>query len=74
MSEKEQLAKYASEELRKEQGTTLSVLDVLRRSRKERGGVGAPLVVPAHLADAAAGQGIVITDADLNPKVGPRHG
>lgn len=46
---------------------TLGVLDALRRSRKSRGGVGAPLQVPANLKNAANGQGIVITDADLDP-------
>lgn len=43
-------------------------LDELRRTRKARGGVGAPLQVPAHLRDAAAGIGIVVTDADLDPR------
>lgn len=65
--DREALAKVLVEEKRKEQGSTLSVLDALRRSRKARGGTGAPLTVPANLQDAAAGQGILITDADLNP-------
>jgi len=43
------------------------ILDMLRKSRAARGGVGAPLKAPAHLRDAAAGIGVVITDADLNP-------
>lgn len=59
------LTDHLVEEKRKEQGVTLSVLDALRRSRKDRGGVGAPLEIPANLRDAAAGQGIIITDADL---------
>lgn len=45
---------------------TLGVLDALRRSRKARGGSGAPLQVPANLRNAANGVGIVITDADLD--------
>lgn len=50
----------------------LHTLDALRRTRKQRGGVGAPLDVPASLKDAARGQGIVITDEDLDPNnMGP---
>jgi len=64
----EVLTKYLVEEKKKEQGTTLSVLDMLRRTRKSRGGVGAPLQIPSDLAGAAAGQGIIITDGEL--KVG----
>lgn len=52
-------------ELRRKQGETLSVLDELRRTRKARGGVGAPLNVPANLRE---GTEIVITDADLKPQ------
>lgn len=63
--DKEQLAKASTEFLKAQQGETLSVLDMLRKTRKSRGGVGAPLVVPPHLRDAAKGEGIVITDADL---------
>lgn len=62
-TEKEQLAKFLREEKVKEQGQTLSVLDSLRRSRKSRGGTGAPLQVPSHLS---AGSQIIVTDADLN--------
>jgi len=65
-TEREALVEFQAAELKKSQEETLSVLDALRRSRKARGGVGAPLQVPANLRDAAAGQGIIITDADLN--------
>lgn len=54
-----------AEQKRQDQNETKSVLDHLRKTRKARGGVGAPLIVPAHLQDASMGQGIVITDADL---------
>lgn len=64
--EKEAIKEVVSEDLKQRQGETLSTLDALRRSRKSRGGVGAPLDVPPHLAGAAAGQGIIITDAMLN--------
>lgn len=50
-----------------EHNETRKLLEELRKTRKMRGGVGAPLVVPDHLRDAAAGQGIIVTDADLNP-------
>lgn len=50
-----------------EHNETRKTLEMLRKTRAARGGVGAPLKVPGHLRDAAAGQGIVITDADLNP-------
>ena len=60
-----QLATALVEVKRAEQSEVLSLLDQLRRTRKDRGGVGAPLQVPAHLRDAAEGQGIIITDADL---------
>ncbi len=49
------------------QGETLSILDKLRATRKMRGGVGPPLVVPGHLHDAAAGKpAIIITDAETD--------
>lgn len=66
MSEQDQLSQYLREQKIAEQGETLTVLDALRRSRKSRGGTGEPLRVPPNLADAARGQGIVITDADIN--------
>jgi hypothetical protein len=62
--DREQLVKFEKEQLQQRQGETLTVLEALRRSRKTRGGVGAPLQVPAHLQPAAA---IVVTDADLKP-------
>ena len=43
-----------------EQHGTLAILDVLRKSRKSRGGVGAPLVVASHLNDTR--QTIILTD------------
>lgn len=47
-------------------GNILSTLDKLRATRKMRGGTGAPLIVPGHLAGAAAGKpSIIITDAEL---------
>lgn len=42
-------------------------LEMLRKTRKARGGAGAPLQVPVHLRDAAAGKPILVTDADLSP-------
>lgn len=63
--DKEALSKVLVEEKQREQGETLSVLDALRRTRKARGGVGAPLQVPAHLKDASKGTGIIITDEDV---------
>lgn len=66
MAEADQLRKFMVEEKRKSQEETLSVLDVLRKTRKARGGVGAPLDVPAHLRGAADGKpSIIITDEDL---------
>lgn len=56
------LEKFLTEDLKTTHGTTLSVLDALRRSRKSRGGVGAPLEVPGHLRPNTE---IVITDKDL---------
>lgn len=53
------------EDKKRQHNETLSALDILRRTRKSRGGVGAPLQVPANLRSAANGIGIVITDADL---------
>lgn len=50
-----------------EHNETRKTLEMLRKTRAARGGVGAPLTVPGHLRDAAAGQGVVITDADLSP-------
>lgn len=46
---------------------TMGVLDELRRTRKSRGGVGAPLIVPGSLSTAAEGKpSIIITDAELD--------
>lgn len=67
MAEEEALKKYLTEQKRREQEETLTVLESLRRSRKSRGGVGAPLEVPANLKGAAKGMGIVVTDADMDP-------
>ena len=65
--DKELLAKFLTEEKHKDHGTTLKVLDELRRTRRSRGGVGEPLKIPAHLRDAAEGKpSIIITDEDLN--------
>lgn len=61
MSDENLLTQVLVEEKRREQGETLSVLDALRRTRKARGGVGAPLIVPRNLS----GKEIVITDDDL---------
>lgn len=71
MSEKEQLTKFLTEEKMKEFDETKKQLDVLRSTRRSRGGVGAPLQVPGHLQDAAEGRGIIVTDADLNAPVDP---
>lgn len=62
--EKAQMTAALTEAKRAEQGEVLSTLDMLRRTRKARGGTGAPLQVPLHLQSSAA---IVITDADLKP-------
>lgn len=59
------LAELAAQEKLKQFQETRAVLDTLRAARKARGGVGAPLGVPAHLKGASTGRGIVITDADL---------
>jgi hypothetical protein len=59
----EEMKKVLVEEKRREQNETLAVLDVLRRTRKARGGVGAPLKVPAHLGGTDDGL-IVLTDPD----------
>lgn len=74
MSEKEQLTKYLSEQKRADFDKTKSQLDILRSTRKSRGGVGAPLEVPGHLRDAAEGRGVIITDADLKPLPDRRRG
>lgn len=71
MSDKEQLAKFLMEERQKSMDETKSILDVLRSTRKSRGGVGAPLAVPAHLKDVSEGRPIIVTDADLNAPVDP---
>jgi len=64
--DKEQLATYEAQQLTQKQNETRSVLDVLRATRKSRGGTGAPLQVPAHLKEAAEGKpSVVLTDADL---------
>lgn len=67
MSEQEQLKKFLLEDMTRNHNETRKTLDELRRTRVARGGVGAPLQVPTHLRDAAAGIGIIVTDADLNP-------
>ena len=67
-----QMAAAMTEHKREEFNETRSLLDQLRRTRAARGGVGAPLQVPLHLRDAAAGMGIVVTDADLDPDAKPR--
>ena len=64
-----QMRMAVAEKKRIEHDEILSKLDELRRTRKARGGVGAPLQVPFHLRDAAGGYGIVVTDADLNPDI-----
>lgn len=61
----EAIIKVLVEDKRREFNETNSALDILRRTRRDRGGVGAPLQVPAHLKSAANGVGIVVTDADL---------
>lgn len=60
--EKEAIKEVLGEDLKQKQEETLSILDQLRRTRKTRGGVGAPLEIPKHLS---AGSQIVVTDADL---------
>lgn len=67
MSNEEALKKYLVEQKAAEQKETLTVLESLRRSRKSRGGVGAPLDVPLNLKGAAKGMGIIVTDADMDP-------
>lgn len=62
MSEKEQLAKFLGEQLKDTHDQQRKILDELRRSRRARGGVGAPLEVPAHLRESSQ---IIVTDADL---------
>lgn len=62
-----ELGRMLSEGKRREHQETLGVLDALRRTRKARGGAGAPLQVPANLRNASNGVGIVITDSDLDP-------
>lgn len=59
------IAEVLTADKKREHDTVKSQLDILRATRKSRGGVGAPLSVPAHLRSAANGHGIVITDADL---------
>lgn len=55
------MQQFLLKEKKKEQSETLTVLDSLRRSRKSRGGVGAPLDIPGHLSEAR--QTIMLTDA-----------
>lgn len=64
--ERAQLTTAVTADLVASQNETRSILDQLRRTRKARGGTGKPLEVPGNLKDAAQGQGIIITDADLN--------
>lgn len=61
--DKEALAKVLSEQKVQEQGQTLSVLDALRKTRKQRGGVGEPLIIPRSLQLSS---NIIVTDAELN--------
>lgn len=56
--DKELMTKFLVEEKIKDQQGTLTVLESLRRSRKSRGGVGAPLQVPTHLG----GNTLILTD------------
>ena len=60
MNEQEAVAMVAVAEKKLENENTLRILDELRRTRKARGGTGAPLEVPTNLKNQ-----IVITDADL---------
>lgn len=53
------IRKVLVEEKRRAQNEQLTVLESLRRSRKARGGVGAPLEVPVHLR----GGPVILTDA-----------
>lgn len=57
------LRKMLGSELDAQHGEIRHTLDVLRRTRKARGGVGAPLQVPPTLGAQSL---IVVTDADLN--------
>jgi hypothetical protein len=50
------------DEKHRQQNEVLSILDTLRRTRKSRGGVGAPLDMPRHLAKEADNT-ILVTDA-----------
>ena len=54
-------------DLQSRQNETKKVLDVLRATRRARGGTGEPLKVPGHLAGVAMGRAIIVTDADLSP-------
>lgn len=59
-------AKAAGEFMKQEHDDIRKQLDVLRRTRKDRGGVGEPLKVPGHLS----GGPVVVTDEDLNANFG----
>jgi hypothetical protein len=67
LSERESVTGHLVAAKKIEYGEQNKILDALRKTRAQRGGVGAPLKVPAHLRDAAAGVGIIVTDADLDP-------
>lgn len=67
MAEKELLQKFLVAEEKKTHDSTNKILDELRRTRKARGGVGAPLEVPAHLRGVTDGSGLIlVTDAELD--------
>lgn len=65
--DRDQLTKFLTEEATQKHNEVRKQLDILRSTRKSRGGVGAPLTVPAHLRSVMAGRPIIITDEDLKP-------
>lgn len=60
--EKEPL-KFLSLQKVMEQEDTLRLLDALRKTRKLRGGTGAPLIVPTNLKEERSNT-LFVTDAD----------
>lgn len=60
----DQLTQFLTEEKKKEMDKTKSTLDELRRTRRARGGTGAPLEIPRHLR-AVDSNAIIITDNDM---------
>lgn len=54
------LKKALAEDIAGRQNETRRVLDALRKTRRARGGTGAPLEQPAHLRNP-----IFVTDAEL---------